>query len=111
MAYPVLFSSKDKAEIEADVQAAERGMEAMEMVQKCFISGIAFHQYGRVDTEFYDLALEAMGKVRDKVISKYAMTEQEREECVRVWPFDTKEASTADVDVEAETQKDATMGA
>ena len=85
-AYPLSFSVDERAEIEADVKGAVRGMELMCGILESL--GDLFPEQGIVPQERYAESLNALDQMRDQVIEEYASDEQERKVWRPVWPFD-----------------------
>lgn len=85
--YPFSFSKADKEAIEADVEGAIRGMEAMQSVKETI--GDLFPEKGIVRPDQYEEALDAMEQMKEQVIEEFAKSEQDKEEWRRLWPFGT----------------------
>lgn len=84
--YPFQFSREEKAEIEADVNGALRGMEAMSPVQKSL--GRLFPERGIVRADQYEEACDALQQVKEQVNEFYARSESDRQVWKEAWPFD-----------------------
>ena len=84
--YPFHFSHEERAEIEAGVNGAMRGMEAMRGVQESL--GDLFPERGIVPVEQYDEAKDALRQVKEQVIEVFAHDEHERRVWREAWPFD-----------------------
>lgn len=82
---PIIFSEAERAEIEADVEGAVRGMDAMRGVQDSL--GDLFPIQGFVRSELYDDAVEALRQICEQVVDEFAHDEQDKETWNRVWPF------------------------
>ncbi|KAF2855758.1 hypothetical protein T440DRAFT_485848 [Plenodomus tracheiphilus IPT5] len=85
--FPFSFSAKEREEIDADVEGAVRGMEAMRGIRDSL--GDLFPEQGIVRPDQYEETLNALAHIKDQVIQEFAKTEHEREEWQRVWPFGT----------------------
>jgi hypothetical protein len=83
--YPFHFSNQEKAEIEADVNGALHGMEAMVGVKESL--GELFPERGIVRPEQYDEVQDALRQVKEQVIDEFARDEGEREVWRNAWPF------------------------
>jgi hypothetical protein len=86
-AYPFSISSREREEIEAEVEGVVRGMEAMRVIRENI--GELFPEQGIVRLDRYEEALDALGQMKDQVIETFAKTEHEREVWQKVWPFGT----------------------
>lgn len=84
--YPFRFSIEEKAEIEADVNGALRGMEAMSAVQRSL--GGLFPERGMVRADQYEEARDALRQVKEQVIETYARSESDKQVWEEAWPFD-----------------------
>ncbi|KAF2463766.1 uncharacterized protein BDR25DRAFT_244807 [Lindgomyces ingoldianus] len=85
--YPFSFSLKEREEIEAEVEGVVRGMEAMRSIWEN-IGGL-FPEQGIVRSDQYKETLNTLAQMKDKVIKKFASTEQERDVWQKMWPFGT----------------------
>jgi hypothetical protein len=83
--YPFHFSDAEKAEIEADVSGALRGIQAMQGIQKSL--GELFPERGIVRVEQYDEAQDALRQIKEQVIESFARDERERRSWREEWPF------------------------
>jgi len=84
--YPFQFSREEKAEIEANVNGALRGMEAMSAVQKR-LGGLS-PERGTVRADQYEEACDALQQVKEQVNEFYARSESDRQVSKEAWPFD-----------------------
>ncbi|KAJ4992998.1 hypothetical protein SVAN01_01350 [Stagonosporopsis vannaccii] len=84
-AYPFAFSGSDRNELEADLQGVMRGMEAMRSIRDSL--GELFPEQGIVRAEQYDEALDALGQIKEQVISTFANNSEEEELWEKAWPF------------------------
>ncbi|KAF1850920.1 APH-domain-containing protein [Cucurbitaria berberidis CBS 394.84] len=83
--YPFSFSTKEREEIEAEVEGVVRGMEAMRLIRDSM--GELFPEQGIVKPDQYEETLHALAQLKDQIIEKFANTEQEREVWQMMWPF------------------------
>ncbi|KAL9607872.1 MAG: hypothetical protein Q9167_007261 [Letrouitia subvulpina] len=81
--FPLQFSHEEKAEIEADVNGALRGIEAMREVQNNL--GELFPDRGLVRNDQYQETRDALRQARERLIETHASDDSDREIC---WPFD-----------------------
>jgi hypothetical protein len=65
--------------MQADVEGAVRGMDAMTISRETI--GELFPEHGIVKPERYEEALDALGLVKEQVIALYAKAEEDR----KVW--------------------------
>jgi hypothetical protein len=86
-AYPFKFSAKEREEMEADVEGAVRGMEAMHAIRQEIRELLP--EQGIVRHEIYEEALEALRQMKEQVIDEFAKSEHERKVWEEVWPFGT----------------------
>ena len=84
--FPFQFSNEDKAEIQADVSGALRGIEAMREVQETL--GELFPERGIVREEQYEEARDALRQIKEQVLETFARDESDRGIWREVWPFD-----------------------
>lgn len=84
--FPFQFSDEDKAEIQADVGGALRGIEAMREVQETL--GELFPERGIVREEQYEEARDALRQIKEQVLETFARDESDRGIWREVWPFD-----------------------
>ena len=84
--FPFHFSNEERAEIEANVNGALRGIEAMRGVQDSL--GELFPERRLVRKEQYEEARDALRQVKEQVIRKFARNEGEKEVWQENWPFD-----------------------
>lgn len=84
--FPFRFSNEERAEIEADVSGALRGIEAMREVQESL--GELFPERGIVRNDQYEETRDALRQIREQVIDMYARDEKEKEIWRAGWPFD-----------------------
>ena len=84
--FPFQFSDEERAEIEADVNGALRGIEAMHGVQDSI--GELFPERGLVRNDQYEETRDALRQMKDQVIDMYARDEKEKEIWRESWPFD-----------------------
>jgi hypothetical protein len=75
--YAFSFSAKEQKEMEADVEGAVRGMDAITSINETI--GKLFPEQGVVRPELYDEALDALEQIKEQVIAIYAKTDKERE--------------------------------
>ena len=80
------FSNEERAEIEADVSGALRGIEAMREIQESL--GELFPERGIVRNDQYEETRDALRQIREQVIDMYARDEKEKEIWREGWPFD-----------------------
>ena len=85
--YHFSFSTKEREEIEAEVEGVVRGMEAMCSIRESI--GELFPEQGIVKPDQYEETRNALAQMKDQVIEKFATTEHEREVWQKVWPFGT----------------------
>ena len=86
--YPFTFSAKDREAMDADVEGAVRGMEAMRAIREEI--GELFPEQGIVRHEQYEEALDALRQMKEQVIEEFARNEEVRKACEEeVWPFGT----------------------
>ncbi|KAL9079198.1 MAG: hypothetical protein Q9157_001907 [Trypethelium eluteriae] len=83
--YPLAFSTKERQEIEANVEDVERGMEMMLSIRGSI--GELFPEQGIVRPERYREALDALRQMKSQVIKEFASTKQEEELWQTPWPF------------------------
>lgn len=83
--FPFQFTKDEKTEIDADVNGALRGMEAMREVQECL--GELFPVQGIVRSDKYEEARAALRQTREQVIDHFAKDEKDREVWREGWPF------------------------
>lgn len=83
--YPFQFSREEKGEIEADVNGALRGMEAMSAVQKSL--GGLFLERGIVRAEQYEEACDELQQVKEQVNEFYTRSESDRQVWKEAWPL------------------------
>lgn len=86
-AWPFSFSARELQAIEADVEGAARGMEAMRKVRDSL--GELFPEQGIVKVGHYEESLAALTRMKNKIIEEFANTEQERELWQKTWPFES----------------------
>jgi hypothetical protein len=84
--FPFRFSNGERAEIEADVSGALRGIKAMRDVQQSL--GEMFPESGMVRNDQYEETRDALRQIREQVIDIYARNEKEKEIWRESWPFD-----------------------
>ena len=84
--FPIHFSNEERAEIEADVNGALRGIEAMNGVRDSI--GELFPERGLVRNDQYEETRDALRQMKDQVIDMYARDEKEKEMWREGWPFD-----------------------
>ena len=84
--FPFQFSDEERAEIQADVSGALRGIEAMREVQKTL--GELFQEHGIVREERYEEARDALRQIKEQVIETFARDESDRGVWREGWPFD-----------------------
>jgi hypothetical protein len=85
--YPFSFSLKERGEIEAEVEGAVRGMEAMRLIRENMDE--LFPEQGIVTPDQYEETLDALAQMKDQVIKEFASDEHEREVWQKMWPFGT----------------------
>lgn len=84
--FPFHFSNEERAEIEADVNGAMRGIEAMRGVQETI--GDLFPERGIVRVEQYEEARDALRQMKEQVTDFFARDESDRRIWREAWPFD-----------------------
>ena len=84
--FPFQFSSEERAEIEADVDGAQLGIQAMREVQESL--GELFPERGIVRNDQYAETRDALRQIKEQVINTYARDEREKEIWQESWPFD-----------------------
>ena len=84
--FPFRFSNEERAEIEADVIGALRGIEAMRQVQESL--GDLFPERGVVRNDQYEETRDALRQIREETIDTYARDEKEKKIWPAGWPFD-----------------------
>ncbi|KAL9039161.1 MAG: hypothetical protein Q9214_004988 [Letrouitia sp. 1 TL-2023] len=84
--FPLQFSHEERVEIEADVNGALRGIEAMREVQNNL--GELFPDRGFVRNDQYQETRDALWQIRERLIKTYASDGGEREIWRKCWPFD-----------------------
>ena len=75
--FPFRFSNEERAEIEADVIGALRGIEAMRQVQESL--GELFPERVIVRNDQYEETRDALRQIKEQVIDMYARAEKENE--------------------------------
>ena len=83
---PFQFSDEERAEIEADVNGALRGMEAMREIQEA-LRDLSLEQ-GVVREEQYEEARNALRRVKKQIIGHFAPDEREGDIWQEDWLFD-----------------------
>lgn len=84
--FPFSFSDEEVAKIEADVNGASNGMNAMQGVKDSL--GKLFPERGIVRPEQYDEAKDALRQAKEFIIETFAKNDRERQAWEEAWPFD-----------------------
>lgn len=83
--FPCHFSDERRAGIEADVEGALRGIQAMQGIRDSM--GDLFPEQGLVQLEQYDEARQALLQIRDQIAVHFGRSKAEEEVWRRAWPF------------------------
>ncbi|WPG97273.1 Hypothetical protein R9X50_00004700 [Acrodontium crateriforme] len=78
--------SCDRKSIMADAEDALRGMEAMQSIRDRL--GDLFPERGVTKLEEYELTKDALRRVKQEFIGRFAHTDEERTAWQESWPFD-----------------------
>ena len=84
--YPFQFSDEERADMEADVNWALRGMEAICEIQETL--GYLFPEQGIVPEQRYAEARDALQQVKEHIVEHFARNKRERKIWREEWPFD-----------------------
>ena len=84
--FPFRFSKEEKAEIDADVNGAMRGIDAMRGVRETL--GDLFPERGIVREELYEEVQDALRQVKEQVVELHSRNDSERAIWRKNWPFD-----------------------
>lgn len=87
LSLPILLYTKEREEIESDVEGVVRGMEAMRAVRENLAE--LFPEQGIVRLDRYEEALDALAQMKGQVIDEFAGNEQEREIWNKMWLFES----------------------
>ena len=84
--FPITMSSAERAEIQADAEGANQGMQTMQGIQDSL--GELFPRNKVVSNDQYDEARDALRQMKEQVFELYAKNEGDREIWQSNWPFE-----------------------
>ncbi len=83
--FPLHFSEEEQAEIEADVEGAQYGIDLMRRVKKGM--GEWWPEKGYVSPERYEGSIKGLQEMKEQVIDLLAKNDGDRQEWEACWPF------------------------
>lgn len=85
-AFPITFSDEEVAEIQRDIESAERGIRIMQTIREQL--GDLWPERGIIEHEYYDVVMEKLASIKRDLMAKYVKSEVERREFEHFWPFE-----------------------
>ena len=84
--FPINISSEERAEIQADAEGANKGMQTLQGSQDSLRE--LFPANRMIPNDQYDEARDALRQMKEQVIEKYSKSESDREIWRSNWPFE-----------------------